>query len=268
MPKIKVRDIELYYEWHGSEDAPVLILLNGVLMSTASWAFQTHVLSQKYHLLLHDCRGQGQSDHPTTPYSMEGHMEDLRGLMDALGIEKAHLAGISYGGEIALLAGIHMPERVESLFVSSSVSEVRPALRGVIESWIACAEKGDGALLYRCSVTDNFSEGWLARYPNFAASSIPRYEQLDMAAVINLCLAFLGLDCTAELERISAPTMVVVGEMDTLKPPPYSRLIAERIPGAGLMLLANAGHACCLEVPAAWNAALLGFLAEVETRGG
>ena len=59
---------------------------------------------------------------------------------------------------------------------------------------------------------------------------------------------------------------VVVGELDTLKPPSYSRLIAKRIPGAQMMLLSDAGHACCLETPHTWNAALLGFLAELETR--
>ncbi len=262
MPKIKINGVNLYYELHGPENAPVVALINGVLMSAASWAYQTPVLAQHYRLLLHDCRGQGQSDHPTEPYTMLQHAEDFVALLDALEIEQAHIAGISYGGEIAQLLGIHWPEKVRSLFLSSTVSEVRPMLRGIAESWIAAAETRNGALLYRCSVTDNFAEPWLAAHPTWADISIPRYEQLDFDAVINLCRAFLEIDWTDDLDQINTPTMVVVGDRDTLKPlDPYARLLVEKISDAHLLILGDAGHACCIERPVEWNAALLGWLA-------
>lgn len=261
MPHLKINETQIYYEWHGPEDAPILALVNGVLMSTDSWALQVLALSRNYRLLLHDCRGQGRSEHPQGPYSMRQHADDLAALMDALGVEQAHIAGISYGGEIALLMGIHHPQKVRSLFVSSSVSEVRPLLRGIVESWIAAARTGDGELLYRCSVTDNFCEPWLMAHPSWPVAAIPRYQQLDFKAVEWLCQSFLGLDCSADLPKISAPTTVVVGELDTLKPlEPYARLIAGQIPGARLVILGNAGHACSIEVAPAWNAALMGHL--------
>ncbi len=261
MACISINGVNLYYELHGPADAPVVALVNGVLMNTAGWAYQTPVLARHYRVLLHDCRGQGRSDHPTDPYSMQQHADDLVALLDALEIEAAHIAGISYGGEIAQLMGLHYPERVRSLFLSSTVSEVRPLLRARIEAWMAAAERRDGELLYRASVTDNFSEGWLAAHPQWAALSVPRYEQLDFDAVLNLCRAFLEIDWTAELARIGAPTLVVVGEEDTLKPlEPYGRLLAETIPGAELLVVGNAGHAVCIERPQAWNTALLGWL--------
>ncbi len=262
MPALNINGTNLYYELHGSEDAPVVALLNGVLMNTAGWGYQTPVLARRYRVLLHDCRGQGQSDHLAGPYSMRQHADDLAALLDALDIEAAHIAGISYGGEIAQLMGLHYPEKVRSLFLSSTVSEVRPLLRAKIAAWMAAAERRDGAMLYRVSVTDNFSEPWLAAHPTWAELSIPRYAQLDFDAVFNLCGAFLEIDWTAELQRITAPTLVAVGELDTLKPlAPYSRLLVEHIPGAQLLVLGNAGHACCIETPGAWNAALLGWLA-------
>lgn len=264
MPQLMVHGIHLYYEWHGPEDAPVLVLVNGVLMSTASWGPQVKALSRSYRLLLYDCRGQGQSDHPAGPYSMRQHSEDLMALLEELHIDRAHIAGISYGGEIALLMGILAPQIVRSLFISSAVSEVRPKLAAIVESWIAAAKCQDGELLYRCSVTDNFSEPWLAAHPQWAALSIPRYQQLDFAAVVALCEAFLGMDCTRELPAIQAPVMVVGGELDALKPvDPYGRLIASQVPDANLLILAGAGHACNIEKPLVWNAALLGFLAQV-----
>jgi len=262
MPTINLNGVNIYYELHGPADVPVVALVNGVLMSTASWVYQTPMLARRYRVLLHDCRGQGQSEHPAGPYSMRQHADDLAALLDALDIEAAHIAGISYGGEIAQLMGLHYPEKVRSLFLSSTVSEVRPLLRAKIAAWMAAAERRDGAMLYRVSVTDNFSELWLAAHPGWAEASIPRYEQLDFDAVLNLCRAFLEIDWTAELQRITAPTLVAVGELDTLKPlAPYSRLLVEHIPGAQLLVLGNAGHACCIETPGAWNAALLGWLA-------
>ncbi|MDD5368370.1 MAG: alpha/beta hydrolase [Anaerolineaceae bacterium] len=263
MPRVQVNGVQMYYEWHGPEQAPVLVLVNGVLMNTASWALQVPALSRTYRVLLYDCRGQGQSDHPAGAYSMVQHTEDLAGLLDVLGASPAHIAGISYGGEIALLLGIQAPRLARSLFISSAVSEVRPHLAGIIESWIAAAKCRDGELLFRCSVTDNFSEPWLIAHPQLAEQSIPRYRQLDFDAVMALCEAFLGMDCTRDLPKINLPTMVVVGELDTLKPlNPYSRLIASQVPNAQLLILGGTGHACCLEKPQAWNAALLGFLAQ------
>ena len=103
MPRARANNIELYYELHGPEDANVLVLSNGVLMSTASWAFQTSVLSQQYRLLLYDCRGMWQSDHPPGPYSMALHADDLAALLDALGIKRAHIGGTSYGAEVSMV---------------------------------------------------------------------------------------------------------------------------------------------------------------------
>jgi 3-oxoadipate enol-lactonase len=265
MPKAVVNGVQLYYEWHGPEGAPALVLVNGVLMTTASWAPQTPALSKSYRVLLYDCRGQGQSDHPAGPYSMQQHAEDLIGLLETLGVGPAHVAGISYGGEIALLLGIQAPRLARSLFISSAVSEVRPQLAAIVESWIAAAKCRDGELLYRCSVTDNFSESWLISHPHLAEQSIPRYQKLDFAAIVALCEAFLGMDCTRDLPKIGLPTMVAVGERDTLKPlDPYARLIAGQIPNAQLLILGGAGHACSVEKPAAWNAALFGFLEQME----
>ena len=82
MPEMHVNGVNLYYELHGPGDAPVLVLNNGVIMNAAtSWVFQTQTLAQHYRLLLYDCRGQGSSDHPDSPYTMELHAEDLAALL-------------------------------------------------------------------------------------------------------------------------------------------------------------------------------------------
>lgn len=102
MPTIRANGIDLYYEQHGWDKAgDVLVLSNGILMSTASWAYQTPVLSQYVRLLLYDCRGMWQSEHPPGPYSLAQHADDLAALLDGLGVAQAHIGGISYGVEIS-----------------------------------------------------------------------------------------------------------------------------------------------------------------------
>ncbi|MEW5719315.1 MAG: alpha/beta fold hydrolase [Chloroflexota bacterium] len=262
MPKIRVNGIELYYELHGPENAPVVVLSNGVLMSTASWVFQTPVLSQHYRVLLYDCRGQWQSDHPPAPYSMELHADDLAALFDALKIEKAHIAGISYGAEISMIFAYKYPARVRSLILASTVSQVDPILRGIIQAWIDAAKRKDADLFYAASYPFNFAEAWIAANSQLLAQARARYATLDFDAVINLCEAFLQLNITAELHRIAAPTLLMVGEEDILKPRRYADIIAREIPHAEYVVIPGAGHAVCWEKWQVFNSLVLGFLAK------
>lgn len=268
MPKAHVNGIDLYYELHGPDGAPVLVLSNGILMTTASWMHQTPVLSRRYRLLLYDCRGQGQSGHPDGPYTMGLHAEDLAALLDALGIGAAHIAGISYGAELSLVFACRYPERTRSLIVASAVSEVHPLLRGIVQGWARAAALRDGDLLFDVSHTDNFSERWIAANAAVLEAARARYRQLDFRAVEELCRAFLALDITGQLERITAPTLVMVGELDTLKPRQYAEIIAGRVRGAEYVVLPGAGHALCWERPNEFNTLVLGFLAKVGESEG
>ena len=183
MPRIRVNGVELHYEWHGPEDAPVVVLSNGVLANTAGWFNQTPVLSKGFRVLLYDCRGQGRSEHPAGPYSMEMHADDLAELLTALEVEKAHIGGISYGGEISLLFAAKYPDRTKSVIAMSAVSEVLPLLRAQIELWTAAAQAHDPLLFFRATVTHNFSAAFIASNQAFLESSISRFAALDIDAV-------------------------------------------------------------------------------------
>lgn len=262
MPKINVNGIQLYYELHGPEDGPVLALSNGVLMSTASWAFQTPVLSRRFRLLLYDCRGMWHSDHPPGPYSMELHADDLAGLLDALGIERAHIGGTSYGAEVSMVFALKYPERTQSLIITSAVSHVLPQLDGMIDSWAAAAEAGDSDLLFKLVYPLTFSDDWIARNQAVLAEARERYKILDFDAFLQLLLAFKRLNITEDLKNITAPAMVAVGEFDLLKPRPYSEIIASEIPNAELAIIPHAGHAAMWERPGIFNSLVIGFISK------
>ncbi len=266
MPIVEANDLNMYYELHGPERGPVLVLNNGIIMNAAtSWAFQTRSLSEHFRLLQYDARGQGQSDHPAGPYSMELHADDLASLLETLRIEQAHIAGISYGGEIAQAFALKYPHMAQTLILIDTVSEVGPELRMVIESWMDALQTGDPLKFFRVTVPWNFSPEFIRNNTALLEDAKARYADLDFPAVLRLCESFLELDFTQRLEEIKVPTCIMVGELDLLKGLPYAQKIENKIPYAELHLLAGAGHATCWERPEQFNRTILEFLARQTT---
>ncbi len=263
MPVITANGIQMYYELHGREDAPVLVINNGILMTAAgSWMFQTQTLSQHYRLVQYDCRGQGGSDHPESPYTMELHAEDLSCLLDVLHIPAAHLLGISYGGEVIQAFALRCPERVRSLILADTVSELGPELRLIGESWLEAARLANADLFFSTTAPWNFSAAFIAAHPEIFAEARKRYARLDYPAVCRLLECFLQVNFTARLGEIKAPVCILVGEKDLLKGLPYAQILKSRLPQAELHILPGAGHASSWEAPAEFNSAVLGFLAK------
>jgi len=263
MSKVHANGIELYYELHGPEGAPLLVLNNGIIMNaTSSWAFQTRTLAQHYRLLQYDCRGQGQSEHPASPYSMEMHADDLAALLTCLGYEKAHIAGISYGGEVAQAFGLKYPERTLSLILADTVSEVGAELRIIVDSWLDSAKAADANAFFNATVAWNFSQAFITANPTLLADAKKRYALLDFPAVVRLCECFMDVNFTNRLSEIKCPVCIMAGSLDLLKGPAYAAILKNGIPHAELHILQGAGHASCWERPQEFNTIVLGFLSK------
>ncbi|HBG74395.1 MAG: hypothetical protein A2X25_13840 [Chloroflexi bacterium GWB2_49_20] len=263
MPEILAHGVNLYYELRGPEELPVLVLNNGIIMNAASsWVFQTRAFSTQYRLLQYDCRGQGQADHPEGPYSMEIHADDLAVLLESLNIEKANIAGISYGGEVAQAFALKYPHKTLSLILMDTVSEVGPELRLIIQSWMDALRTGNPLVFFNSTVPWNFSTEFIAQNIPLLEDAKKRYALLDFPAIIRLCEAFLDVDFTQRLEEINVPTCIIVGEMDLLKGPRYAEILKKGIPHAEYHILRGAGHGSCWERPEEFNSVVLGFLAK------
>ena len=263
MPKIQANGVELYYELHGAEDAPLLVLNNGIIMNAAgSWVFQTQELSRHYRVLQYDCRGQGQSEHPDEAYTMELHADDLAALLTALGYDAAHIAGISYGGEVGQAFELKYPQRCLSLILADTVSEVGAELRIIIDSWLSAARAGDAEAFFNTTVPWNFSPEFVIANPKLLADARGRYELLDYPAIVRLSECFLEVDFTDRLDEIKCPTCIIVGSVDLLKGPAYAAILKDGIPHAEFHLLHGSGHASCWERPQEFNTIVLGFLAK------
>jgi 3-oxoadipate enol-lactonase len=265
MATIDANGITLYYELHGPAGAPVLVLNNGIFMNASgSWSLQTPALSASYRVLQYDCRGQGLSDHPEGPYSMAQHAEDLAALLDGLAIPEAHVLGISYGGEVAQAFALEYRQRVRSLILVDTVSEIGLELRLGIEGWKAAALAGDPDLLFLVTVPWNFSPAFIAAHATLLEVIRERYRSLDRAAVARLCDAFAGVDFTDRLRGLDVPVCVIVADADILKGPRYARILHDALRGSELHVIAGAAHAVPLEAPAEFNRIVLEFLAKQE----
>jgi pimeloyl-ACP methyl ester carboxylesterase len=260
MPYCNVNNINLYYELHGKPENETLVLSNGILMSTASWNFQISELSKHFQVLVYDCRGMWQSDHPQEQYSMEQHADDLSELLSVLNIKRAHIAGISYGSEISMVFALKYPHKTKTLMVFNGVSQIDLLLRSFGDTWVAAAEQKNAALLLKVTTPLNFSEEWIIKNQKILPILEEKYRQLDFDAFIRLMDSFYHLNITEMLSTIQVPTMVVVGEQDILKTRSYSEKIAELISGSEFYLIPGSGHALCLEKPKEFNSLVLGFV--------
>jgi len=264
MPYTKVNNVNIYYEVHG-EGEPV-VLLNGIFMNTKSWFYQYTVLSRKYKVILHDLRGQWNSEKPKNEdaYSIEIHADDLKELLDKLRITNIHLVGTSYGGEIALQFAIKYPEYVKDLIVITAASEIHLDLKLSALRWMEGAKTKDPYKFILSWINDVYSEEFLNKVGwQFIEKLKATYSSgFDFDAAVLLLKSFLRLEekpLTPLLKKINVPTLIIAAEKDRIKPPKYSRIIAENISNSELVIVNNAGHAVVLEKPGVVNSLIIGF---------
>ena len=227
------------------------------MMTMQSWALQVPRLSSRFRCVLHDFRGQLRSGKPGR-YTLQQHVDDVRALLDLLGIERADVAGTSYGGEIGMLFALAHPERVRRLIVIACVAEADDALRARVRRWIDVA-RHHPLRLYDATVHDNFSEAFLTpQFIELGRERLRTYPLEWFGAFAELCEAALTL--RTDVSKLVVPTLIVCGENDALKPVAHSRAIAAGVPDARLVTVPGAGHAVVIEKPDAVSAAIESFL--------
>ena len=259
MPFKEINGINIYYEIHG-EGEPV-IFGNGVFSNTLGWVNQLPEFSKKYQVILYDMRGQGQSDKPAGKYTFELHAKDQKALLDELDISEVHHVGISYGAELGLVFALEYPKMVKSLVACSAVSHIGTLLRYMCELWRYACVRADPELFFHSTVPLNFGETFIHEQAAILEAAKQRYVGLDYPALVRLLDAFLELNITDRLHQIKAPTCIIAGEKDILKPAiPYSQIIQERIPDSEMIIVRDSGHAITFEKPKEFNTIVLGFL--------
>jgi 3-oxoadipate enol-lactonase len=274
MPFVTTGDILTYYEDEAPappsarREAPV-VLIHGHSADLRLWEPQVPALvGAGYRVVRYDVRGHGRSSVPPTGYDWEHYLADLRALLDHLRVSRAHLAGISMGGAIALELALEEPGRVASLTLLDSALPgfaYSPQFEDDVERLRdAVRAEGPRAAVERHWLTHPIFDGVRRRPEAFAAL---RRMVLDYPAADYLDEAEYPPPERPAIERlheVSAPTLVVVGELDLPDFRIIADILAENLPRARKLVVPDAGHLPSLERPEEVNPALLSFLAAVE----
>ena len=261
-------------------DGAPLLLLNGGMMSIAAWDPIALPLAESFRVVRCDLRGQllspfQESDGRAVSYTLVDHASDVVALLDHLGFERVHLAGTSFGGEVAMIVASDHPERVASLSVMTATDRLTPRMRAAARALAAQARAAaDGSIgggtLFRALAPGAFSERWLGEQPaGFVEIRARLFDALPpafFAGLASIMHSLMGLDLAERLPRIVAPTLVVGAGLDRTFPPEHSRAIADAVPGARLAMLEECGHAAVVESPGRIVELLREFVASAGSR--
>ncbi len=269
MAKVRVGDIEIYCEEHGDRAAEAVLLIMGFTANAAAWGPQIPALAERYRVIAFDNRGSGRTSQPEGPYTIPQMADDAAGLLDALGIESAHVIGASMGGMIAQEFALRHPQRVRTLsllcttpggsksFGYEEMASSAQELEGVTDLMALMTpermQEGIDKMF-----TPEFMKAPGAGFQAMIASSIMYPSTL--AGMKGQMAAILRHDTYDRLGEIRVPTFVCAGSDDTLVDARNSPLLAARIKGARLQMFPGLRHGFTAEQPDAVNAALLSFL--------
>ncbi|MGY1604875.1 3-oxoadipate enol-lactonase [Geodermatophilus sp. SYSU D00815] len=246
--------VDVEYTVDGPAGAPVVVLSNSLGATRAMWDPQVPPLAERYRVVTYDTRGHGASPAPAGPYGLDDLVDDLVGLLDRLGVERAHVAGLSLGGMTAMRLAAREPQRVDRLAVLCSSAKTDP--QGFLDR-AAAARAGGTAPLAPTVVSRWLTPGYAAEHPDLVTRLQAQIAQADDEGYAACCEVVARMDLRADLGRITAPTLVVSGAEDPALPPEHQRAIAEGIPGARLLTVSPGAHLANLERTSEVTGALL-----------
>ena len=253
----------VHHELTGPEGAPVVVFSNSIGTTLSMWDAQARALEGRYRVLRYDARGHGQTPVLDTPVTIEGLGDDLVGLLDQLGISRAHVVGLSLGGMTAQSVVARFPARVKGL-VLMATSAYLPG------DWTARAAqvRASGmAAIVDAAIPRWFTPGFQTAAPETVQLMREQFLAIDPRGYAVCCGAIAGLDLRGS--TMAAPALIIAGADDPATPPAMSEDIRARIPGATLVVLPRAAHLLAVEQPEAVNRHLLAFLDGLEGyRGG
>jgi aminoacrylate hydrolase len=266
LARIDIGELTLNVEEHGA--GPAFIFIPGLLGLLDAWHFQVAEFSRRYRCISFDHRGSGDSDKPPSGYSTQAIARDVIGLMDALGIAEAHIAGTSTGGCALQHLAIDHPDRIRCCIFSNTwvkadeyITRVQTTRKRIALSY--------GQQEY-VKVSSLFTNG--ATQFRYNLDKVMELERRALATVAPVDVLAQRLDMTlshdraADLSRIDRPSLVIGTRDDATVPSYQSEDLASAIPGARLVILEEGGHYSYRRHWQDWNRTVDAFLKDAEGR--
>src|SRR3954463_3058213 len=257
--------VSLHYEMFGRRHGEPVLLIQGLGADSRGWTLQRPAIGRHYRGIVFDNRGVGRSDKPVGSYDLEQMAADAIAVLDASGIDSAHVIGASMGGVLAQIMAVRHPERVRSLVLACTACRHLRWRRDLLEDWAALAQ----AQGMRAFAGENMR--WLVGpralrrfWPAFGALT-PLAISAPSHSFVAQVNAILDMDDSMRelLHTVHAPTLVLVGSQDILTPQADAEEIAELIPDAELAVVRGGAHGFMVEDFPAFNRLVLEFLERV-----
>jgi pimeloyl-ACP methyl ester carboxylesterase len=266
MPHTDAPGFRMYYETHGTGFP--LLLINGLGSDHLEWLYQVPAFAPHFTVVVFDNRGTGKSDVPPGPYTTSQMADDAAVLMNTLGIARAHVLGVSLGGMIAQEVALRHPDRVEGLVLGCTSPGGTLSVRPTPEAMAAFVSAGGGnpESDLRRMIPFLYTDACMKERPQEIDDFIRRRlgNPTSPAGYAAQLAAAVSHDASGRLEGVRARTLVITGDADRLVRHENSLRIAERIPGATLVVVPGAPHRLFAENADTFNRNVLSFLQEVK----
>ena len=254
---IRANGTTLRVRVEGSASAPVLLFSNSLATDLSMWDDQASYFSKWYRVVRYDTRGHGKSEASAAPYNLSTLVEDVRSLLDALGIDAVHYCGLSLGGMIGQLFAARYPQRLLSLALCDSAAKLR---REVWEERIAVAHRDGIGPLVEPSLGRWFTQPFRDKNPELIEGIRQMIQGTSVNGYIGSATAIMEMDNFPQLPRIATPTLIVVGSKDPATPPSDSELMHQKIAGSKMVVIEDAAHLPNIEQIDEFNNILDAFL--------
>jgi len=260
--KIKANGVQLEYDTQG--EGQWVVMSHSLACASAMWDEQAQALKGKYKVLRFDTRGHGGSDAPAGAYTLDMLADDLHSLLGKLGVTNPHFVGLSMGGMIGMTYALKYPRAFKSLVLCDTSSRIPPEAKPVWEERIKVATEQGMEPLVDSTLKRWFTEPFLAKRSAVVERVAGMIRNTPAVGYAGCCYAIPQINVTDQLAAIRCPVQVIVGDKDIGTPVAMSEAIQRAIPNSELVVIPDASHLSNLEQPAAFNAALLKFLARVQ----
>lgn len=244
----------------GAVGAPWIVLSNSLGADHRMWDAQLPLLAPHFRVLRYDTRGHGRSATVSGAFGMDALVADLVAVLDAHGVAKADIMGLSLGGMTGLGLAVHHAARVNRLIVADARADAPEGFRQNFAGRIARVQEGGMAAIAEGTLESWLTADWRAEHPDEVARVRAMILSHDPAGYIGCCTALMTLDYLRHLGGITAPTLYLGGDVDAGAAPEVMAAMAAATPGARHIVIPAAAHVANINAPDAFGAAIRHFL--------
>ncbi len=258
--KVKANGISINYSIEGPPGAPVVTMSHALAANMGMWNFQVSVLKSNYRVLRYDIRGHGETEVTEGPYTLDQLAEDIKELLQILGIRRTSFIGLSMGSMIGQVLALNYPEMIQCLVLCEASSRTSPEQKSIWDERIHVAKTQGMEAHVEPTIARWFTESFRNKKSDILDTVRAMIRGTDPRGYIGCIHAIKGLDTFEHIHKIRIPTLLIVGEDDPSSPVSNSKTIQERIQGSELVILRSAAHLPNIEQPEAFNKAVISFL--------